>query len=192
MWLDNTLRLNIATFYNDADNLQITAFVDGNRSVINSGSAEIYGLEIETTWMPDQYWTIDATYGYRDTDRDSLEDVADPSAINSGSMSVTYSLPAGGWGLFSARFDATYKDKIEYSQNGSADVDDRWLLNARLGLSEISLGRGVLRGALWGKNLADEEYGVHGQDLGLENGYGIAGVVFGQPRSYGVDMIWEF
>jgi iron complex outermembrane receptor protein len=192
MWLDNSLRLNVAAFYNDADNLQITAFVDGNRTVINSGSAEIYGVEVETTWMPNQYWTVDATYGYRDTDRDTIEDLADPSAINSGSLSVAYTLPAGDWGLFSARLDATYKDKIEYSQNGSADVDDRWLLNARLGLSEISLAKGVLRGALWGKNLADEEYGVHGQDLGLESGYGIAGVVFGQPRSYGVDLIWEF
>ena len=71
---------------------------------------------------------------------------------------------------------------------GLADLSRR----EGIGLAEISLGDGLLRGALWGKNLTDEEYGVHGQDLGLENGYGISGVVFGQPRSFGVDLIWEF
>ncbi len=192
MWFDNRLRFNVAGFFNDADNLQITAFVDGNRRVINSGSADIYGVEIETLWMPTDNWTVNASYGYRKTDRDSIDNLSDESGKNSGVLGLAYTREAGNWGLFRARLDATYKDEINYSSNGSADVDDRWLLNARLGLSEIRLGKGMLRGSLWGKNLADEEYGVHGQDLGLENGYGIAGVIFGQPRSYGIDLTWEF
>ena len=123
---------------------------------------------------------------------DSINNLTDESGKNSAVLGLAYTRSAGSWGLFAARLDATYKDEINYSSNGSADVDDRWLLNARVGLSEISLAGGVLRGSLWGKNLADEEYGVHGQDLGLENGYGISGVIFGQPRSYGVDLTWEF
>ncbi|MCZ6830752.1 MAG: TonB-dependent receptor [Gammaproteobacteria bacterium] len=192
MWLDNTLRLNVAAFFNDADNLQITAFVEGNRTVINSGSAEIYGVEVETTWMPNANWAVDANYGYRETDRDTIEDVADADGKHSGRLGIAYYRPMGDWGLLNARLDASYKDEINYSTNGSADVKDRWLLGARLGLSEVSVGGGNLRAALWGKNLTDEEYGVHGQDLGLEGGYGISGVVFGQPRSYGIDLIWEY
>jgi iron complex outermembrane receptor protein len=191
-WLDRTLRVNAAAFFTDADNLQVTAFVEGNRTVINSGSAEIYGGEIETVYMPNANWIIDANYGYRKTERDALSDVADPSGKHSGRVGLGYNLPAGDFGLFSARMDASYKDSIEYTSNGSADVDSRWLLSARAGVSEIELGKGELRFAVWGKNLADEEYGVHGTDFGLESGYGFAGVVYGQPRSYGVDLIWEF
>lgn len=163
MWFDNSLRLNAAAFFSDADNLQITAFVDGNRTVINSGSADIYGVEIEALWMPADHWTVNANYGYRKTDRDSIDDVSDESGKNSGVLGVAYTRDAGSWGLFSARVDGTYKDEINYSSNASADADDRWLLNARVGLSDISLGKGMFRAALWGKNLADEEYIVHGR-----------------------------
>ena len=192
MWFDNTLRLNAALFYNDADNLQITWFVDGNRTIINSGSSETEGLEIEATWMPNQSWSIDASFGYRDTERDTVANLADPDDVYSGSFGVSYFAPLGNWAQLHARFDSSYKDAIQYSSSGYANTEDRWLLNARLALSEITLADGMLRAALWGRNLADEEYGVHGQDLGVSSGYGYAVMVYGQPRSYGVDLIWEF
>ncbi len=190
--LDRSMRLNAALFYTDADNLQVTAFIDGNRTVVNSGTAEIYGGEVELLYMPKANWQFDANYGYRKTERDTLEDIADPSGKHSGRLGAGYNTPAGDWGLFNIRADATYQDSVEYSSNGSADVDSRWLLSARAGLSEISAGPGELRIALWGKNLLDEEYGVHGTDFGLDSGYGFAGITYGAPRSYGIDLTWEF
>lgn len=191
MLLENRLRLNVAAFYNDADNIHITAFVDGNRAVINSGTADIYGVEIESTYMPTDNWVITANYGYQDTDRDTLEQVADEEGTHTGNLALAYYREVDGWGELRARIDASYKDEVSYSASNTADAPDRWLLGARLGLSDIDFGGGRLSAALWGKNLTDEEYVLHGQDLGLEGGYGISGVVFGQPRSAGVDLIWE-
>ncbi len=190
-WMDNTLRLNAAVFYNDADNLQITAFADGNRVVINSGSATQEGVELEATWLPTDHWTIDANYGYQKDDRDDSLGQQNDDGKHSGRLGVGYNRPAGDFGLFAARVDASFKDEYYFSSNESAVMKDRWLIGARAGISEIELWGGIARAALWGKNLTDEEYAEHGQDLGLDGGYGFAGVVFGQPRSYGIDLIWE-
>lgn len=65
-------------------------------------------------------------------------------------------------------------------------VGDYGLLNARLGLSEIRLGAGELRVALWGRNLADEEYYVTHFNAGLPSAY------FGDPRSYGIDLSYRY
>jgi iron complex outermembrane recepter protein len=190
-WLDNTLRFNAAIFYTDAENLQVTAFADGNRVIINSGEATQEGLELEATWLPTDNWTIDVNYGYQKDDRDDAVGSQNDDGKHSGRVGVGYSLPTGDWGFFDARVDASYKDEYYFSSNDSTVMKDRWLLGARAGFSEIELWGGYLRASLWGKNLTDEEYIEHGQDLGLDGGYGFAGGVFGQPRSYGIDVIWE-
>jgi len=63
-----------------------------------------------------------------------------------------------------------------------------------VGLSEIAIGSdaGSVRVAVWGRNLADEEYKVYGADLGVNQGLGYAGNSFGAPRSFGVDFIYEY
>ena len=65
--------------------------------------------------------------------------------------------------------------------------DPRTLLNARLTLAEVESLGGAFRFALWGKNLADEEYIMHGANFGAYTGY-----TWGQPRTYGVDVAYEF
>jgi iron complex outermembrane receptor protein len=54
---------------------------------------------------------------------------------------------------------------------------------------DLPLGEGRGRILLWGKNLTDEEYRVAGIDFG---GLGFAGNVYGEPKSYGIDLIYEF
>jgi iron complex outermembrane receptor protein len=60
-------------------------------------------------------------------------------------------------------------------------------LNARLSLSELEVARGNLSVALWGTNLTDEEYRVHGTDFGDYIAYS-----WGDPRTYGVDVSWQY
>ena len=50
-------------------------------------------------------------------------------------------------------------------------------------LSDISLGRGRLSLALWGNNLADDEYQYY-------HTFGAA--IIGQPRSYGINMVYNY
>lgn len=65
----------------------------------------------------------------------------------------------------------------------------RSLLDARLTLADVSVGAAKASFALWGRNLTDEEYRIHGIDFGS---LGYAGNVWGEPRSYGIDLIFSF
>ena len=55
----------------------------------------------------------------------------------------------------------------------------------------IHLGgdEGALRVSLWGKNLTDEEYREYGIDFGS---LGFAGNVYGEPRTYGLDLVYRY
>lgn len=62
------------------------------------------------------------------------------------------------------------------------------MLDARITLSELEVIGKKASIAVWGKNLTDEAYRVHGIDFG---GLGYAGNVYGEPRSFGVDLNFE-
>lgn len=85
-----------------------------------------------------------------------------------------------------------------YDQNGAGNypyiydpimLKERTILNARLGMENIALGGGTLRVAAWGRNLSDEEYNTYGINFAT---LGPITAQYGEPRSYGVDLTWEF
>ncbi len=189
-WLDKSLRFNIAVFYNDNENLQITEFVEGVRTVRNSGENTTKGFEVDFVALLPANFSVEGSYGYRKTDFDGDNGRADGKST--GVVSLAYNLPMD-WAYLDARFDTTYTDAENFSSSPYGNSESRTLFNARVGLSEIMLGdAGSMRVALWGKNLSDEEYKLYGADLGVNQGLGYAGNSFGAPRSYGVDFIYEY
>jgi iron complex outermembrane receptor protein len=87
-----------------------------------------------------------------------------------------------------------YKDEFVFHpfQNLYDGADDRTLVNGRLSLNEIKMGccdKGALRVSLWGKNLTDEEYRNWSIDFGS---LGWAGSVYGEPRTYGLDVVYSY
>ena len=68
---------------------------------------------------------------------------------------------------------------------GKFITGDYGLLNARLTLAEIPGVEGV-RVGLWGRNLTDTEYYI------MQFNIGRPGALFGEPRTYGVDLTVEF
>lgn len=68
-------------------------------------------------------------------------------------------------------------------------LKDRVIANARLGIENVELGTGTLRASLWVRNLADEEYNSYGINFG---GLGVITSQYGEPRTYGMDLTWEF
>lgn len=68
-------------------------------------------------------------------------------------------------------------------------LDDYGLLNARLTLSEISAGSGNVKVALWVKNIEDEQYVV---DSVVSFAHADRAVLFGEPRSYGLDITYDY
>lgn len=191
-WLDRSLRLNVAAYFNDNENLQITEVVNGVRTVRNSGENESYGLEVDFVALLGRGFTINGAYGYRKTDFDEEAGVGRSDGKNTGRLSLVWGTGTQ-LGYLSARIDTTYTDAQEFSSSPFGNADERTLIGARVGLADINLGNyGQLRAAIWGRNLTDEEYKVYGQDLGSNQGLGYAGNSFGTPRTYGIDITYEY
>ena len=109
-------------------------------------------------------------------------------------------------GVLDLHVDWSYLDEytpfIDPDQVETSTIEDRSLLNARLSLSEISFGGdNQLSIALWGKNLTDEEYRINtipfgGVDQRLDPtgdvGVGWTVSYMGEPRTYGVEVTYDF
>lgn len=211
--LDNRLRLNVAVFTNDYTDIQINQFEAGSGGassrIVNAGEGTYQGIEFDIAMVPVDGLTIDLTYGYLDTQFDEyvarnpatnlLQDISDVTTVaqapeNSASLGVQYDFDPFRFGVLSARVDVAYKDEFVFHpfQNQYDSADDRTLINARLSLNDIRLGcceEGSLRVSLWGKNLTDEEYRNWGIDFG---DLGFAGDVYGEPRTYGLDVVYNY
>jgi iron complex outermembrane receptor protein len=191
-WFENRLRFNVAVFYNDNENLQITEFVEGVRTIVNSGENTTKGLEIDFEALLTDSFSVSGSYGYVQTDLDDPFNTGRDDGKQTGAISLMYS-HALSWGYLDARFDTTYTDAENFSSSPYGNSESRTLMNARIGVSEIQLGNaGSLRAALWVRNIQDEEYKVYGADLGVNQGLGYAGNSFGTPRSTGIDIIYQY
>ena len=87
------------------------------------------------------------------------------------------------------RIDGVYKGKVSFDplSYSRTQSDSYQLLNMRLALSSVPVGRGEFSVALWGRNLTDEDHQVFGIDFGeFQTG------AFGDPRAFGVDLRVRF
>ncbi|MBK6288914.1 MAG: TonB-dependent receptor [Gammaproteobacteria bacterium] len=211
--LDNRLRLNVAVFTNDYTDIQIAQFEAGSGGassrIVNAGAGTYEGIEFDIAMVPVDGLTIDLTYGYLDAQFDEymalnpatnmLEDISNVTTVqqapeNSAALGVQYDFEPFSFGALSARMDMTYKDEVVFHafQNQYDSADDHTLINGRLSLNDIKLGcceDGSLRVSLWGKNLMDEEYRQWGIDFAS---LGWAGNTFGEPRTYGLDVVYNY
>ena len=186
--MEGRVQFNGALFYNDADNLQATAFRGASRSRVieNTGKSDTQGIELDVVALLSENVMLNASYGYLDEDFDEPGRIQS-SPHNTASLGGQYDYYLD-FGLLTARLDASYTDEYYLNTtNRNAYTDARTLLNARLALSELEVARGNLSVALWGRNLTDEEYRVHGTDFGDYIAYS-----WGDPRTYGVDVSWQY
>jgi outer membrane receptor protein involved in Fe transport len=102
--LDGGLLLNAAIYYQDYTDKQVgvTRFDTVTQievgSIENAGESEIYGLELEATWLINEYWTLAAAYAWTQSEYTDFE-IESSSATN-----VARSLAAGGPGCKSLVF----------------------------------------------------------------------------------------
>ena len=210
-WLDSRLRTNIAVFYNEVDDAQIAQFEAGSggasSALVNAGEATFQGVELDLLAILTEELSLDVTYGYLDAEfgtyeaidpaTDQIVDVSGITTVprapeNTAAIGLQYDFSSFSFADVSARFEATYLDSVTFSaiNNQYDSAEAHWLMGARVSLNNIQLGdSGALRISAWGKNLADEEYREWGIDFGS---LGYAGVVFGAPRSYGIDVVYTF
>ncbi len=201
LW-NNRLRLNIAAYYNEYDDLQVDQVRPGIifTDTLNTGEATIQGVEVELTVLLTRGLTVDAFYAYTDADYDEykdlnletgeIEDLADvknmPYAPESaGKVAVNYQLPVS-YGEYSFNVDYQYQGRTYSGPNTNTGNDSYGIWNARVQLAGLPVLSGDLKLAAWGRNLDDKEYTMATSDLGAVSS------IYGTPRTYGVDVIYEY
>lgn len=173
-WLNNSLRVNGAIFYTDYDDLQIIIRESFNPQTFNGGEADIFGAELELTWVPTDRWYITAAVGYIDAEYDKLSDevltnatpiLPDNELVNtpewSASIGMAYTVDLQDWATLTPRVDWSFHDK-QYNDaiNTPQLIQDQYdLINVAVAL-ETNDGR--WEGVLAFRNVLDEEYLVTG------------------------------
>ncbi|WP_380873949.1 TonB-dependent receptor [Sphingomonas sp. DBB INV C78] len=214
LW-DRRLRLNLAAFYTDHKDLQINQFVSGTggaaSNTVNAGKAQYYGLEGEMQVAPTDGLLLGGSFGYLhrkykeflllDPVTNQLVDVSDTahfpySAKWTANAMAQYTVPEFDFGQLAFRMDYNYRSGVYFFPstigtpfNEEIKAGGRGLFDGRITLSKVKLGSNEASIAVWGKNLFDKKYRVHGIDFG---GLGFAGNVYGEPQSFGVDVNFDF
>ena len=97
-----------------------------------------------------------------------------------------------------ARLDWSGMSEVVFTPkiSGNDDIaqDDYSVLNARVGYFDIALGDGTLAVSAWVRNATDEEYKIGGFEFDLA-GFGLGRAStsqWGEPRTYGLDVSYQF
>jgi len=201
--LDGTLRVNATAFMMEFDDFQVFQFLvspNGTTSLqlTNAGKATSQGIELETNWLP----TDRLEFAFNVTALDASYDLfvnPDPNSPDfTGNQlpyapdwktyfSAQYLQPLGEHG--SLRFFADYSwVDDQYSDPSNAPlylIESYSLIGARVSWIPVSEHWEL---ALWGKNLADEEY----SRVNNLNFLNFPRTIWGAPRTYGVSFTYFF
>jgi len=201
---DGRARLNLAAFFQDYKDLQLSRFaadpVTGDFSAVfdNAGGAEFYGLEAEFSAQLSEALRFDGNLAYLHSEYteyiDGGVDISDQrELVNapewSGRAGLTYDASLGGLGDLTLSGGASYRSKTYLTVSSSEDLaqDGYWLADASILFTPRNGPWTVL---LSGKNLGDEPYKEHGFDLsaspGVQLGY------YGAPRTVTLDVRYRF
>jgi iron complex outermembrane receptor protein len=117
---------------------------------------------------------------------------------NTVSTGVGYTLPPFKFGTLYGRMDVYWQDTVQFGVLGSPpfasgrNMQDGYVtLSARVELREIPLfGWGDMAVAVWGRNLTDKSFKTFGIDWSDQ--VGNVTNSFGKPRTYGLDLTFNF
>ncbi|WP_035482671.1 TonB-dependent receptor [Gallaecimonas xiamenensis] len=219
-WFNHRLRTNVAAFYSDYDDMQITVqrAVNNNTDVasqvLNAGKADIKGLELEATLAATDALQIIANAGYVDAEfkrvdyfDPNLGQVTDVSDLWSfantpdwtGSLLAQYNLEAFG-GDMVVSGGVNYRSKTQIFEVPSMlDFGSVTLWNA-----SIAWYKDNWEVQLTGRNLTDKEYRLAGYNFaavrdsnGNVTGPGLGGEdtivgYYGDPRTVSLSVGYRF
>ncbi len=204
--MDRRLRINADIFRSYYRDMQLNFILAGtvaDTKITNAGEAQMQGFEADVTFMATRTLLLMLNYAYLDTEvteaRDvNGNDVSDEFVFfaapkQSYTASVDWTLMDADWGRTALNVSYNYMDernggsRAENVKNTRLDAYGLW--NARLGVSDIAVAGGSLTVAAWAKNLADEEYAITAID---NQPQADRSVLWGEPRSYGLDLIYRY
>jgi iron complex outermembrane receptor protein len=210
-WLDNTLLLNAAVFYQDYENFQLNTFTGISFVVTSLPQVVSQGVDLDFLWnTPLEQLSLQGGFTYAETDIEEFGDAIRffrPERENdrlsfapkwSGSLSATFEQPIGATLLFRSNVGAKYTS--EYNTGSNLDPrkeqDALTLVNARLGIGADDEAWMV---ELWAQNLTDEEYyqvafdaTLQGSSASQPQPTSTVNAFLGAPRTYGITARFKF
>jgi iron complex outermembrane receptor protein len=197
--LDNRLRLNLALFRSQFEDIQLTQReltaprLPGFRFIENGGKARIEGGEVEFSAVLGPL-LLGVNYGATRPRFTQLEERVEGVTLDSNfpmvpdwsaSMTADWSRNAGSW-MLDVHADYAWRDDVPFSYDPAsvARQESYGLLNAMV---SIRSPRGDLELRLWGRNLGDSRY----VNRAFETMYFVSAVP-GDPRTYGLTLAYRF
>ncbi|MEX2126008.1 MAG: TonB-dependent receptor [Woeseia sp.] len=208
--LNQRLRLNVAAFTTDYEDVQITPIFEGIGPVTrNAGEAEINGLEVEWALVPNENWEFRGGIGLLETEYTSLTPESQVNLNVDGSPILTLSSELAkspdvsahailarhwiteGGGTISAQADWSYTSEMYNDVLNAAELqrDDLHLIGGTL--SYASPGENWLV-MLRGVNLSNEEYIIAGNAERFAGNIGYTQGTYARPREYWISIRRSF
>lgn len=205
--LQRRLRINANIFHSDYTDVQLNFLINNSiadTQVVNAGEATMQGLELDVTFMASRHLLLMLNYAYLNAevteaiDPDNGADVTDTFVFSSApehsyTAAVDYTAAEWSWGRLGLNLSYNYMGErngaVRTASVPNTFLEDYGLINARLGLYDMPAWGGILTAALWGKNLADSEYAINAIDNLPQAS---RSVIWGEPRSYGLDLIYTY
>ena len=194
-----TVRLNLALFRADYDDLQITIRESFNPITFNGGQADISGIEAEAAWVPGGGWDLRATLAAMRAHYDSLS----PSVLDNAtpvlpgyslaktpgfghSLGIARATALSHWGIVTPRLAWTFTGSQFHDAINTPQLfqDGYHLLNASVALRSRD-GRWEVVSAA--RNLTDERYLVTGNSS-FATASAYIELVYGRPREWSVSV----
>lgn len=217
-WLDGRLMLNLAGFFLDWKEVQLSSFSSSGGFVVqNAARVNNKGLEVELRGRPAGGLSLGSSYGYLDSRYDAdLSAPCTPPAVTSQcsvhlsrrrtntpthsiSAFAEYETPLDAQWTLALRADYALKTGILFRTDSIGTAGDPTAINTGRLLrretydtvnARIGVGSGSWGFALWARNLLDEDYYSSTREFaGIVNAaYGYRG----EPRTYGVEASFRF
>lgn len=207
-FLENHARLNLAAYSTEYKDIQIdfsaVNLLNSNRGTLETvnapGHGTIEGFEADVSVAPLAGLTLSASYAYTTSELPKAANPFNNNALqnvfivytptNAFSGSVDYETPMMGATL-RGHLDANLADGYRGSSGEATRTDKSFVVNGRLSLGDIELGRdGRLQVALWSRNLLDEEHTFY-ESRGAYSVLGAFGM-YNEPRTFGLDATVSF
>ena len=193
------LRLNIAAFIADYENIQVQGNPPGQIATVtfNGAEASINGLELELDWSPINNFIVSGSLGLLDASYESLdantneftlEDNLIRTPTSSYNIGVSYLFGIGEAGSLLPRVDITSQNNIHFEPANNDFVFEDGYNNVNASITYTSKSRkiNIVAGII---NLTDSRYLVAGDSNGTLS---YANGIFARPRNWFTSVKYNF